>query len=66
MTDTARLDWLERMAQRGDGSVMLTAWFSKPGDAPDGFDVGIHPETGMQEFPTLREAIDAHMTADDL
>lgn len=66
MIDTDRLNWLERMVLRGDGSVMLTAWFSKVGDVPDGFDIGIRPEAGMQEFPSLRDAIDAHMTADDL
>lgn len=63
MTDTERLDWLERQivesGAAGAGYVVLGAWWSgKP--KPDGFSVNVGELfVDGQEYPTLREAIDA-------
>lgn len=68
MTDAERLDWLEaeirRMANRGEHArVVLLAWYSKPGDVPDGYAVASgDDDVNPDEHVSLRAAIDAAAT----
>ena len=65
MSDTERLDWIEaairRAADEGlPACVVLNAWYSIPGDEPDGFAVNVGeyiPDSA--EYPSIRDAIDA-------
>lgn len=64
MNDSERIDWLEKAIRDvplgGYAVVVISAWYSKPGDTPDGWAVNVgelHP--GLEEEPTLRDAIDA-------
>ena len=67
-TDTERLDWLQAeikaAGERGERSVVvLTAWYSGESE-PDGYSVESGELiSGMDEHPTLREAIDAFRSA---
>ena len=63
MTDTERLDWLEHtvLSALPDATVVLRAWFSKPGDIPDHFGIEIGTSFGEEDYvgeKTLREMID--------
>ena len=65
--DSARLDRMERFLASGPDVawVLLSAWYSNC-DPPDGFSCSFgerHP--GAEEFPTLREAIDAALAAQE-
>lgn len=66
MTDTERLDWIESQVLRHDRTrATIVAWWSGR-EGPDGWDIGFGSKTEdpLDEFPSLRDAIDWHAEND--
>lgn len=65
--DKARIDRLEELLASGQGSILLSAWFSKRDSPPDGFAVSLNSlKPNPDECISLRVALDQELWPEEL